>query len=557
MKHCNLKITRTNWFGIATLVLTFIIGIGWQCSTHYHTDDFFYRMAAETPTDDFWALHTTPITSFSQLPVSVASHWLTANGRLSNTVYMCVQPLPHSLLTFINGFGIGCIALLLLRFGGRYAKSLTNPWLVIAVPLLMWTGLQWNDQLQSADFQFNYTLTSVMMLGLLLLLERPSHKLGPWGWVLLVVFALWHEGFCIIFGVFLGVQWLFTRRKILLPVIGALIIGVAVVCLLSPGSTHRMATTEIPMLEYYPFTLAISRMWPAFFAVAWWLIRRRKLDKERRRELDRWGWGIIVSIVVAFAVLIVICAPQRSHWPVELLSICLIIKIISTYSLRPGIKPWIAVPLLALYALWGYSLVKWQIRVTNFAKKTYTEVAAGKRVFADTDGVLSERRPFWLMDMTRPQYGPFNCFEHYTIGAHAAKDRNACYVAVPPALEGTSFDSWPKLDGNNDVRILAGQSLVRRHDGHNPETERWYLTFGDPTISTSPLDRFISLIRGSGKTFTANMMVSDFKTIVYQNDTIDILFFQGLQRTAFGRELIAVDVPDEYGYSFNKDSKPQ
>lgn len=542
----NIHLDRSIWVGTAMLVVTIAIAIGWQVTTPPHSDDHYYRHWPSNTTDidiesATWDIGNEPITSYSQVPGACINHWLTNNGRLSNIAYITVLPIPRPVIGVIIGLFISAIALLLLRIAGRLPRSLSNPWLVIAVPILLWTGFIWYNQFQSADFQFNYTIPSVMMLGLLMLFGNPERKPGPWGWALLCVFAPWHECFTIFFGVYLGVQWLFDRRRNTLIAIAILIVGV--ILTMSPGSVGRADRLDAIDVMYYPYTMALSSMWPALVALIWWAIRRRKLSPDARRSLDRMAAGLGAMIATAFVMLRSLGAPQRSHWAVELIGMVMIIKIIAGYNQPRHKMLWLTLPLLALYMAWGVSLINYQISTRDFSRYSIEQLrATDDDVIVDRDGFLERPMPFWLMNMTCPQYTQYERMGHNPLACEAKSQEYKSYIALPPDLYGKPFDAWPKVPGANDFRYASGGLLVRRHDSSNLKQQIITLTYGEPTLNTSPLDDAIAVVLGRAHKQQFDLRIAEQTAIAYRGDSLEVLMFETPPRTAQGRRIIAADM---------------
>lgn len=532
---------RRNWFGWAALLLTAIIAILWLGNTPLHTDDFYYQyMPGPDDNTSMWLHKGDKITSFSQVPEAIYNHRLNVNGRMSNAAYLAVQPLPMWVVRYFCGFVLALLAWMLWRWCGR--TSLRNNTLAIAIPLLLWTGLQWNDQMQSADFQFNYTITSVLLIACAMYFFQRKKSPGWIGWTLLAVFAVWHECFTIVFGVFLGVQWLFRRDRQTFIAVCVLIVGA--LFQFSAGTQDRLGVnldTASEAIHYFPWSRLIGSGWLSLVAVVWWLIRRRKVSVDVRRSLDRFGLGLIGSWVAGLMFIMVLAAPQRAHWANDVLAILFTLNILRTY--RP-IKPsvWVKVTLLSLYVAWGATLIYWQIRVTKMTNYSIEQLSKGNNVVVDRDGISSANIPFWLMEMTHLQYTPFDPWEYYSMPCVVTDNKSIGYLIVPEGMENKPFDEWPKFDGNTDIRIGGGTLLTRRHDGRNYKTKRLKITFGAPTLSTSPIDYLIGKLKGdSDNTISIRLRVFTQNSIVVGNDTIDILNLEKRPRSTKGRPIIAIN----------------
>ena len=536
-----LKPSRQNWFGWTALVLTILIAIFWCGNTPLHTDDFYYQhVPGPDDSTSMWLNKGEMITSFSQVPIAIVNHRLNVNGRVSNSAYLAVQPLPQPVIRYFCGLVLALLGWMFWRWCGR--RSLRNNILAIAIPVLMWTGLQWGDQMQSADFQFNYILPSVMLTGCMMFFWKREKKPGIWGWLLLAVFSTWHECFTIIFGAFLFVQWLFQRDKRTFIAICILIAGA--LFQFSAGTKDRMAinlTEAENVLQFFPFSYLIAKSWVTFVAIGLWLLRRRSVPQQVRRSLDHYGVGMIAVLLVSIAFIVILAAPQRAHWGADILAILFVLNILRTYrSVR--LPMWLKILALVIYTAWGSSLIYWQLRVTRFTNYTIEQIKNGYVAIDDFDGISEEYIPFWLMDITRLQYTPFDSWEYYSLPCVVSENKSIGYIIRPQSLHGSSFENWPKYAGQNDMRIGGTRLITRLHDGKNFEEKQLRVTFGKPTIGTSPVNLLLGRIKGANNdSITSYMRVSVQNWIVVNGDTIDVLNLERQPRTTKGRPIIAID----------------
>lgn len=531
---------RNNWFGWTALVLTMLISFLWLFSTTLHSDDFYYqRMPGPDDAHSMWTGEGELITSFSQIPEAVYNHRINVNGRISNAVYLAFQPLPDWVVRVICGAALAFLAWQFWSWCGK--KSLRNRGLAIAIPIMFWTGMQWNDQMQSADFQFNYTLPSVILMGCLYFFFKRNDKPGVWGWILLGLCAVWHECFTIVFGAFLGTQWLFTRDRRTFIAVCILILGV--VFQMSESSIDRMEyLNNSAGFKYYSWTQLISKAWLSEVAIVWWLIRRRKLEKPERRFLDRFGCGLLVSWAAQIFLIYYVLAPHRAHWPNDILAFAMILSIICTY--KPiKVNNIVASILLVFYAAWGSSLIYWQIKISRFTNYCISELKKGKLVIADPDGMAEQDVPFWLMGMTHLQYYSFDYYwEYISMSNVTSRGRSKVYVLLPPN-QATSPDinKLKPLPGDANMLTSGKNIVLHRHNGEKVLEKRFDVTFGPPTISVSPLDYLITYLKyGRTDTIVATMRVISVDTVEYGNDTLEFVSFERMPRTVLGRQVLAV-----------------
>ncbi len=531
--------TGRKWFGIASVVLTIAIAIGWMCATPIHTDDFFYqRMPGPDEETAMWTCSGEFITSFSQVPEAIVNHRHTINGRFSNFAYLAVQPLPMWLIKLLCGVFLASFGLVLWRWCGR--RSWLNPTYAIGVPLLLWTGLQWNDQMQSSDFQFNYTVTSLMMVGCMMFFFRSDRRPGPWAWVLLAIFAVWHECFTIAFGCLLGVKWLFRPNRY--TFIACLVLVAGALVQFSPGTEARMYDNAlVSTLTYYPWTLLLSKGWVSIVALVWWPLRRRKVEAETRRLFDCFGFGLLLAWVATILLIALVAAPQRAHWPNDVIAICFILSILGTY--KPVKLPNVlAVILTVAYGLWGVSLVCWQLRYTRFTNYCLNELAKGRFELVDGDGLLETHAPFWLMGMTSPMYGTFSAWPYFNMAYCGSSRQTRGFVVLPWRDFDKPFESWPKVEGDNDFRYATRTQLIRRRDGRELIGKKVRVTFGGPTLSTTPLDYAIGAMRGVAGGGAKELTIGWVHPFVLNGDSLEAISINEPPRTYAGRDIITVDL---------------
>ena len=530
---------RNNWFGYCSLILTILIAFLWQFNTPRHSDDFIFQheIVSNSLVENISHKIETPTQAFK----SIKEQYINNDGRLSNAFYITAQLLPLPVIKALCGLFLALFASLFWIWSGK--TSLKNDWLSLAIPLLFWTGLQWNDQMQSSDFQFNYTISSIMLISCLLLF-RGEKKVKIGGWILLIIFACWHECFTIALGIIFGVQWLYTRKSRYLIAIIILIGGFLLQ--FSSGSQNRFFySIKNFNLEFYHWSYLISKSWVSIVAIIWWLFRRKKLETTQKKEIDIFASGLLAAWGAILVIILLLRSPQRAHWPEDVLAICLILKLILSYSnSKFKNKNWLKILLLTLYATWGGHLVYWQVRVKKFTNLCVESIAKNNFVITDTTNVINENIPFWLMDMTRIQYNTYAAYELMAMPACLTSERNYSYVVLPPELKNTEFDDWPDVPGNNDFKLPSGNVLVRKQDGKLENDEVIKITFGQPSISTTPLDAALSFFRyGTFDTVELNIIPSSKAKFEIGNDTLEVFaLYSAPPRTILGRKIIRVDV---------------
>lgn len=534
----NLVPNRNNLFGWSALVLTIVISVMWMGNTPLHSDDYYYRkMPGPDKATALGNYEGVFITEIGQIPTAIHNHWLESNGRWANLAYLSVQLFPLRLIKYLCGALMGVFALLLWFWAGR--RSLDNALVSMVIPIMMWMGFPWNVNMQSADFQFNYNIPAVLLMGSLILFFNPRKKLNAWAWVLLFVFGAWHECFTIAFGFFIAIQWLYTRRRVYFYALLVLIVGFLVQ--FGPGSQTRTGIyNSFTSLSAISLTQIVFQGWISWVGFVWWLVRRNNIGPTRRRALDRFAFGLMAAWFAFILMKIFVAAPERAEWGVDTLAIAFVLLIMRTY--RPlAIPEWVKVGLIFIYALWGTSLVAREIRVRRFSEYCYRQMENGIMTIRDKEGVADEPLPFWLMEIPKPQYGSFRAYDHNDIAFCATEREWATYMVLPDSLYGKPFKAFPKVPGDNDLRFATSNLFVRKKDGLDLKNTYPRVYFGDATIETSPLDRLLGLIRGKETAQSTRIHVLFQYDMVYEGDTLQTIMFEPLPRTYRGRHVTRID----------------
>lgn len=257
--------------------------------------------------------------------------------------------------------------------------------------------------------------------------------------------------------------------------------------------------------------------------------------------LDRFAWGLIGSWVASFIIIIWILPPQRAHWPNEVLGVALMLMILCTY--RKLLMPvWAKVSLLVLYCAWGTSLVYWQVRVTRFTNHCIEELKKGNLIITDTEGIIQQRIPFWLMGLTSLQYDGFDGWVYKTLPFVNTKGVWCGYFVLPSTEDTLDYDSFQSLPGNTDFKFLGNRILTRKQDGRDLEGAYFLFTFGEPTIDVPPLDLLLSKIKYRNKdSITHRLKIIYQIPVLFGNDTVETLILEPLPRTVYGRTIIAAE----------------
>lgn len=536
----NMKVTPKSdkLFGLIMLVLTVLISIGWQSSAPLHSDDYYYRkMPGADAQTSMWKYQGDEISSFSQVPQAWANHYQEINGRLSNMVYLALQPLPVAVIKIICGLMLAVFAFMLWQWCGAVPNR--NNAVSLAVPILLWTGFPWENLFQSSDYHFNYVAPAILMILCLRVFLKQDEKPKLGAWMLLAVFSLWHEGYSICLGFFLAVQWIFNRQHKLLFAIIILIAGTFLQ--LSPGLLARAETySSFSSIRNISWTLMATGAWTSVTALVWWMFRRRKVNSLVKRKMDIFALGIVGAWIPFFVLSVFYAAPLHARWPIDLLAVLFILSILGTYR-SVSLYCWLKSLFIVLYAMWGACLIYWQCRVTAFTNYCFEYLKTNDTVAVpDPSDFANVRIPFWLMELTMPQYGAFNSWDHQDIGMCGTDMKWHTYIALPDSLQSKPFSEWPEVSGDNDLRFAGGQLPVRRHDGTKLIGKGLVVEFGRPSIASSPVGLVSSFLQSGESTRQVLLPVLFQEKFVYMGDTLETIHFNRLPRIFKGRDILSI-----------------
>ena len=529
---------QRNWFGWTSLVMTIVIGVLWMGNTPMHSDDYFYRkMPGPDKSTALGNYEGVFITDASQIPLAIYNHYLESNGRWANLSYLSMQLFPMRFIKYFCGALIGVLALLIWYWAGR--RSLENSLSAVLIPIMIWGGFVWSVNMQSADFQFNYNIPALLLFACLILFFNPDRKPTWWSWLILFVFACWHECFTIEFGFFIGVQLLCTQRKRYLWVLLVLIAGFVVQ--FGPGTQTRTVNyNSFSTFASISWSQLFFQGWVSWVGFMWWIIRRKHLRKARRKILDRFAFGLMAAWVAFILMKTFVGAPERAEWGVDALAIAFVLLIIRTY--RPvNFNPVVKTALLVLYAMWGANLVYWECKVRDFSEYSYNQMEGGNMVFPDSEGIVDRIQPFWLMEMPKLQYGSFCGYDHNDIAFCATERKWDSYFVLTDSLYGKPFAQFPKVPGKNDFWFATDYLLVREKDTLNLVGKTPEVWFGEPTLASSPLDFLLRFVRGSEASEKAKLHIIYQFDVPYQGDTLQTIHFELLPKTYRGRPITRID----------------
>lgn len=524
-----------SWFGWLAFAVSMILAFTWPQFCPMALDDFMYRYMYQycTPVGGYGDPdhYTLP---YVKIPYAIYFHIIHNNGRWANLAYMVAIPFPVWLVKLFLGIALSGLYLLFMNWANRV--NLKNNLIALIMPVLFWFGLPWSHHFESSDFHFNYILPTVMMLGAMMLLLR-RRKPGLWTWLLLFVFAAWHEGFTIVFASFVLGLYIFHREKKFIWALVVLACGFLVQ--MTPGTVARIAEGLSDNLGKHYAGFSFIELWPSVLALVLWPLLRQKYNSAKRRLIDAFGFGFVLSWIAMIVIIALILPEQRAHWPNNVLAVCFILLLLRRYG-KSHVSLWIKVAFSAIYLAWGTSLLYYQLRVRQVVEYATTQLEISKPVMEDGAGYAGLNIPFWVSRFCYVPYGSFCFLEQVCVSGLSTPHDFYAYVMLPPEKYGRDIREFAKIPGNNDYYYVYPSAIVRPATDHNYEELRYEIKFGEPTIST-PLTDIVNSVFGK-RPYTETLDVQAIVRIPYLNDSIDVLMFHGDLRGAEGREIIEMNL---------------
>lgn len=543
----NISIDRIYWFGATILVLTCLISFLWQFVTPLFSDDLVYlKVFNFRENKDYWLATGEKFSNFEQIVDSIKGHFMYVNGRLANLTYISLQLCPVWFIKFVTATFMLLFALSLWQWGGK--KSLGNNLTSVLIALLFWVTLQWNDQMQSSDFQFNYVISSWMMVVLMIYFIKRQSRPHPGMWVLLALFSLWHEGFDVVLGSMFLVFWIATKRRYLFVAGCVLLVGLILQSLSASGNRPALYAGEFAV-NLRESCIMLVKSVGSIVALVWWMVRRRKVSSDVRKFLDIYVVGFLLSWIVILGLFVFMNGiPQRAHWPNDVLAILLIIMLANTYrEVRFG--KILGIGLIALYLAWGVNLVIRQVQVTRLYNLVYENVKTGNYIISDKEDYYNVAQPFWLMQIPHFMYGSFHPIEtclHARYVSGCINDN--CYTAYllqPSENEEKTFEELPDIEGDNDFKVYNKNVFIRKSDDNSLMWRKVKLTGDTPDISMTPYSWILALVKGKGAS-----RVEEEVTVVYTpkillgSDTVEFVMFGSYPLSLRGMTIRSIDILD-------------
>lgn len=383
------------------------------------------------------------------------------NGRVCNLTAMFFLLLPK---WAGSGFALLCwfaAVVCSLRLAGTdYRDPVAVP-----VAVLMWTfGMPWSQQMGALDYQFNYVVSSALMLWYVFFVFE-CRQTGVWRSVLIFLagclVGCWHEGFTLpVFAGLCAVMAFFTGERTSANI--AATVGLAAGFLFLafiPATTARLMT-ETAGKEYGIGAVTISLlMHPVFlvFITFWlYLFFKKKFKPRMLRPLPVF---VITSAVTAILMQMLVTQTRRTGWWADQISVIGLLVIIREFIL-PAVRKrknmCVAVTILSAVCVTTYwtTVDLFALKISREYRDMISEFILKKdcpRVFKTTTGF--DRLPWYCLNT--PDMGILKSPESMAAIKHYYRLAN--YPAViPEELEYVADDSGKALTEGGDIRILDG-----------------------------------------------------------------------------------------------------
>ncbi len=468
---------------VVLIGITLIGAIWWQLLCYPISDDYLYRLVPPEDTCDMtamdeWMPMAGEISSAGDYFRAVEVNFRAYNGRLANFAYMLVSNWPLMMNKLLCGLSIFLMFYLLLRMG-LPGKGRLTPWYVALGVALLWIVFPWNDGMQSSAFIFNYVVSSVMLLGFMLLYRR-FDSFGPGGKWAMAFFAFamgWvHEGFAICLGAYLVGYGIVSRswdrwHWLLLIAGGA---GLSLI-LLSAVHARFDSWTETRELNIYSLRADLvfisGVLFPVFLGIlcVWFMFRRFAGDACRiqRAELA----GFLLAMTAGICMCLVLGIYRRVRWPADVFVVLILLR--GSALWLPGDGRGVGRRVLtgccalfaALYAVWFGGVLGWQNRIRHLCVEAENMVWPR---YSTNSGVLyapliaETDVPWFYLGLPYPVYSSYYFSDFF--GAYWTGNLDLAFV--PEKFKGRSFCELPAVPGNAGVRGEYPWFYIdRKYDG--------------------------------------------------------------------------------------------
>lgn len=507
--QCTFCFLSSRWRPWAVVAVVFAMAAAWLWPVGWVDDDRAYAHMI-LPTDR-WSYYTEchgpRLTSVAEALTSAVSHWQYTNGRLSDKLLMVLQLPPlgaeganmFCALTITAMMWLTCAAAGLRRSAGA----------LLLCALLCWWCLPWGALFAQRAYILNYCLPSVMMMGLIWLLEASRRWTGLRiaGAMLLSLCTAWtHEIFGGTVLCYLTVATLMplllkpirpatAPRRVLLLCLGAAAVG-QIVNISSPGNALRLLETRAEFGWLILFR-HLTRLGVAMLPVAAACGTTAVAMLKRRRLAGSWlgsaeMWASVTAMLVTSAIAIPMIAADRYVWGAIVLAVYIILR--TSAALWPRVyavlsSRWVLVPCLALYVCWGLQVARAQAWRSRIEAEMFNRLASGGSHIVEYDVPDQQQWPWYVAALVKIPQGVSDSFARFD-GFAYGYGRHAVYA--PPGCAHKPLSEWPKLPGNNEIHGANGIYYVPAKYARS----LYIVTFGEAQPCESPLEKLYNGMRG-------------------------------------------------------------
>lgn len=507
--------------------------VAWQVECVPCVDDRPYKYIPES-TDGFWFGHGPRVETLGDAVIAIGRHHLYTPARLGNHLQTLSNLIPAWLTRTLLGLCLACMFMLAAwAAGGK--RVWQSPGFVAVLWLTLWVTLPLQDNMASSDYGFNYFVPTSLALTMVLLWRREPLG-GNWAWLpWLVAFftGCSHEGVTLPLAAalfftpqFWGDRRWWYRGQWLLMVVMALVF------LLSPGSMYRIGTShlasdgltsyEIVNIALESYGLYMSLLALLFVA---WKCGWRMVSNWARRNLV---W--IVAMVMSYGLAMWVGGRGRVLWFCTVFGAVLLFRTI--WELFPWWRPRrLALAVVAFVALMS-SVVSVAIVQRRYSQETkiLEQLAATSPSNVVYHDLLPLRGiPWWTLHI------PMSSTSTFDLDFIGYENRKAPLKVLPKCLES---GDWQPVPGTADAMVSNRYLITRNRLGNN----RLIATFSPDTWATNPIYRLVNLVTGRSGNCQLDINMRE-EAVAVDGDTVWLYWLPGARRLDRNREIIAVDLP--------------
>lgn len=482
------------------MLISFTGILTWQETTVCQSDDWVYRcIAPPEPGEGFWSAEGEPIQTWHDAMESCINHFRYINGRLANLLFIQFQLTPRWVQSLVAGIGM-FLMLTGLFAAGAGRRNMFRPDILTAGVFLFWFLPPWYDNMQAADYQFNYTVTSALWLGFICLIYR-CKSLTATGFALTSLYTFltgcMHESYTAAMIAF-SITYLFfapedSRKRIFILIC---ILCASFLLQISSGITLRFESETQSVNELIPLKHWIGQLislW-LLLAVAGYTVWRHNGRNVRISIIKH-----LLPFLAGCIVMIIICKSvgklHRAVFPLDMLSITAILYCLSlwreTGERQSRIIFICAVALTGIYVSWLCQLVRWQRLTSSEVGQLISQMAPREEKQFDVyfcDITEPSEHPFFLMNMTGSDHKVVAA-SNYMLSSFFSLGKNHYSAILPDSLRGKKFEEWPEIPGHNNLRgawpVVIGKGNVY---------SEFLVHFGPQKSTAKPLDRIRAML---------------------------------------------------------------